>query len=510
MDEPGKGAREPREIELKLAFDPADRAGIEAHPRLAAALPERQTLISVYYDTDDRALKKAHVALRVRKKGDRYIQAIKGMNGSANLFDRPEWEHEIATSEPDFNFAAGTALEPILSDAVIAGLRPLFRTRIERTVYRLSDAGSAVEVALDAGEIEGPSRWSPVHELELELKQGGPADLFRLARSLSAGLALTLAVKTKAERGYELVENAVSGLHEKASQVLLGPAMPSAAAFRVVARSCLRQIIANAPGVCARDVEAVHQMRVGLRRLRAAVTVFGKMLADREQDRIKDELKWITNELGPARDLDVLHEDVFDKKVHPGNKDADAAAAALENRRAAAYEAAIGAVRSDRFRATLLDVAEWVEIGPWASEPELAARRERLVTEHAAKWLASNRSKIRSRGEDIRRLEPSERHKLRIRAKNLRYAVEFFESVLPQSGKAAKRREAALAALKDMQDQLGALNDIAAREALVTEAADLAGHAATLLATRDGDTDRLLGKAQSAHTRFAEVKSFWN
>ena len=69
MSKPDKRASEPREIELKLEFDPADRDGIEAHPRLAAALPEKQTLISVYYDTNDHALQKAHVALRVRKCG---------------------------------------------------------------------------------------------------------------------------------------------------------------------------------------------------------------------------------------------------------------------------------------------------------------------------------------------------------------------------------------------------------------------------------------------------------
>ena len=183
MSEPDNGVSEPREVELKLEFDPADRAGIEAHPRLAAALPEKQMLVSVYYDTDDRMLQKAQIALRVRKRGDRYVQAIKGMDG-ASLFDRPEWEHEIASSEPDLHFAAGTALEPLLTDPVIAALRPVFRTRIERTVYRLSDAGSAVEVALDDGEIEAPSRWAAVHELELELKEGDPADLFRLARSL--------------------------------------------------------------------------------------------------------------------------------------------------------------------------------------------------------------------------------------------------------------------------------------------------------------------------------------
>ena len=85
-------------------------------------------------------------------------------------------------------------------------------------------------------------------------------------------------MKTKAERGYELMEEKVTGLFEKASPVELDPGMTSAQAFRVIARNCLRQIIANAPGVCAQDIEAVHQMRVGLRRLRAAITIFEKMV----------------------------------------------------------------------------------------------------------------------------------------------------------------------------------------------------------------------------------------
>jgi CHAD domain-containing protein len=301
----------------------------------------------------------------------------------------------------------------------------------------------------------------------------------------------------------------VEGLFEKANPVDLDSGMANAVAFRIIARNCLRQIIANAPGVCVCEVEAVHQMRVGLRRLRAAIAIFGKMVADRERDRIKDELKWITGELGPARDLDVLAEDVSKKKCRTEGQGVAEAERAVAEKRGEAYAAAITSVRSDRFRALLLDVAEWIEVGPWTTDAEVAARRERAVSEHAAKWLATTRKKIRARGEDLRRLDADKRHKLRIRAKNLRYAIEFFTSIRPDADK-AKRREAALAALKDLQDHLGALNDIAARAALVAGGDELAGHAAILLAAKDDDVDRLLDRAQSAHSRFAEVKSFWD
>ena len=90
-----KPERAPREFELKLEFDPADLAAIEAHPLLAGLRLDRQTLSSVYYDTADLALYKARVCLRVRNTGIRHVQTIKSMNGAAELFDRPEWEHEI-------------------------------------------------------------------------------------------------------------------------------------------------------------------------------------------------------------------------------------------------------------------------------------------------------------------------------------------------------------------------------------------------------------------------------
>jgi triphosphatase len=506
----GKAGSEPRELELKLEFDPADRGKIEAHPLLAATQPERQILISVYYDTGDLDLQKARVALRGRKLGTRYVQAIKAMNGTAQLFERPEWEHEVSGRDPDLSLATNTALEPLLTETVRAALQPLFRTRIERTVYRLPSNGSVVEVALDDGEIEAAERWSPVHELELELKQGSPKELFRLARRLAAALPLRLAVKTKAERGYELAGGAALTA-EKAERLELDASTTCQHAFRAIGENCLRQIVVNEPGMCAGEAEALHQMRVGLRRLRAAIAVFAKVVADSEQDRIKGELKWITTELGPARDLDVFAADVLKP---PGKNQVETASLAESRRvfalnRAKAYAAAVGSVRSDRFRNVLLDIAEWIEVGPWTVDVARAARRARPVTKHAAEWLARTRKRVRNKGASLRELDIAERHKLRIKAKNLRYAIEFFAGVFP-GDQTAKRREAALASLKELQDSLGGLNDLAAREALVANGHDLAHHAVDLLASKQAEMDRLLDRAEAAHANFAKVKAFWN
>ena len=509
MVDPSKPERERRELELKLEFEPAHLAAIEAHPVLAGLRLDRQTLISVYYDTGDLALHKARVCLRVRNTGKGYMQTIKGMDGMAELFDRPEWEREIKGRDPNLGLAVGTPLEPLLKAGVGEALRPLFQTSIERGIYHVTTNGSEIEVAVDRGAIETGQRQTPVHEVELELKGGDPADLFRLARSLAATVPLRLAVKTKAERGYELATNAAPGA-EKATRLDLDGNLSCQPAFRAIAQNCLRQIIVNERGVCAGDAQSLHQMRIGLRRLRAAIVAFERIVADSKRDRIKDELKWITKELGPARDLDVFEVDILQPMSVTDGDDGRFAETrrAFANARAKAYGAAANSVRSERFRTVLLDVAEWIEAGPWTHDESLRKRREEKIAEHAAKLLSRGQQRIREKGAELRALDVKKRHKLRIRTKNLRYAVEFFAGVFPGE-KNAERRQAALIALKELQDQLGALNDLARREALAANGHDLGEHAHGLLTPKEADVDELLDRAQQAHADFAKVKSFW-
>lgn len=505
-----KDSEAAREVEIKLEFDPSDRPEIERHPLLAAARPERETLVSVYFDTEDRALWKAKLALRVRKVGPRYVQTLKGADGAAELFDRPEWEWETSGLEPDLTVIDKTPLAKILDGRGRAGLKPLFRTRIDRIHYHVPCNATEVEVAIDQGEIEADAQWSPVHELELELKRGEAADLFRLARAFAASVPLRLAVKTKAERGYDLAEGATGG-PEKAKPVALDKDMICAEAFRAIGENCLRQIVANEPLVPAGEAEALHQMRIGLRRLRAAIALFAKMTADSEQERIKAELKWITGELGPARDLDVFAADILKPLAKDGDhEDAQRAFAAA---RAKAYDAATFSIASDRCRNALLDIAAWIEVGPWTVGDAFAKLRGRKIGKHAAKRLARLRSDVRDKGEDLRKLSPKKRHKLRIEAKTLRYGVEFFARLYPDA-ETAKRREAALSALKDMQDELGALNDIAQRQALASETlagdgSDLGAKAAKLLAADENEVERRLKRAEAAFERFDKTRAFW-
>jgi inorganic triphosphatase YgiF len=312
--------------------------------------PEERELISVYYDTDDDLLHKAGVYLRVRDAGGRFMQTVKALR-PASLFERSEWERELPSHDPDLGAAKDTALEPLLTPEVRASLRPRFETRVRRKTYRVERGGSDIEVAIDVGEIAAGGRRGPISEVELELKGGHTAGLFHLARSLAETVPLELAVKSKAERGYELLAGGES-LVEKAADIHIPPEMPSREAFRAIAHSCLRQVIINKPGMHRGNADSLHQMRIGLRRLRAALKFFAGVVADGDMERIESEMKWITQELGPARDLDVFAQEVIAplKEAHPEDADLAAAHRDVEEKREAAYARAKTAFETDRFR----------------------------------------------------------------------------------------------------------------------------------------------------------------
>src|SRR3990172_6806186 len=110
-------ARPATEVELKLAFAPADAAQIASHPALEASLvpPEEQELVSIYFDTPDCALHQAGVYLRIREIGGRYVQTVKSAKSTTELLERFEWEREISGRTPDLDGAQGTALQPLLT-----------------------------------------------------------------------------------------------------------------------------------------------------------------------------------------------------------------------------------------------------------------------------------------------------------------------------------------------------------------------------------------------------------
>ena len=156
----------------------------------------------------------------------------------------------------------------------------------------------------------------------------------------------------------------------------------------------------------------------------------------------------------------------------------------------------------------MVDLAEWIDVGRWTTDPALKKLRKREITEHAAELLTRWRRRFRKRGKELSDLSPQQRHSLRMRAKDLRYVIEFFASLFP-GREHAKRREAALVALEKVQDTLGALNDLTARKGIMPKEIDESVYAERLIVAQESKAEELLDEAQAACAKFGEVKPFW-
>jgi triphosphatase len=185
-----------------------------------------------------------------------------------------------------------------------------------------------------------------------------------------------------------------------------------------------------------------------------------------------------------------------------------------------AYERVINTLQSKRFRQFMQNLVAWIQAGPWrtSDEPEKQTARNQNIEDFAACVLERRRRKLKQHGRHLERLSPEERHRIRIEAKKLRYASEFFSGLLAD-GQHRKRYQAYITALGDLQARLGNLNDIQNGNEI---AAKLASHRATparrsrlthAAAGRLHDQDRraatLLISACEAHQRFSDVKPFW-
>jgi triphosphatase len=456
--------------------------------------------------------------LRVRRVGRHYTQTIKA-NGSLAPFARSEWETEIAGKAPDLALAKGTALEPLLTKKLRRRLMPLFETRVRRTVYPVVDGAHAIELTVDQGTIVTGTHRLPLCEVQLELKRGSAKKLFEVARELSADLPVRLAVKSKSERGYELLDS--EQVRPVKADAIDLPADASARdAFKVIGIACLKQIIGNEPALKKGDPEGVHQMRVGLRRIRAAMSLFRILLHDPQTAKIKTQLKWLAGELGPARELDVL----VNRVVAPMRKRSrrwrgmPSLSHEIAERRDAALKRALDAVDSARFRILTLDVAAWLEAGQWTNSKDdlIRDQGDLPIEDFAAEQLAQRWRKVHKKGRALAQLNARRRHKLRIQTKKLRYATEFFSS-LYSSKRAVKRRKQFLPTLERLQDGLGDLNDIAIHEARIPtmgirnrRSNPSRIFAAGLLTGReDARIEPALTAATEAYADLAKVKPFW-
>ncbi|AJR24880.1 MULTISPECIES: CYTH and CHAD domain-containing protein [Sphingobium] len=481
-----------REVELKLELAP-DAADAFGRLDWFPADSDVATLRSIYFDTAQRDLAGRGISLRIRRANGQRVQTVKADGeGGAGLFARAEWEMPVADDAPVLD--ARTPIAELLGQGV-HGIQPVFHAEVERRRWIVRQDDALIELVLDRGQVSAGDRQAAICEVELELKSGSPGALFLLARRIDAEMPVRPGVLTKAERGYRLRDRLAAFV--KAEPVALDPSMRAEEALSRIAGSCLRHYRLNEALLLDHyDPGALHQARVAIRRLRSALSLFRPMLAPADVERFQGELKWLAAMLGEARNLDVLAERVETEELR---ERWDAVRGEVHGR-------VQEWLRSARVRMLLIDLVEWLTLGAGLGGGKALAMRDEPAADFAARRLRRLRRRIAKEGRGLAGLSDEARHEVRKDAKKLRYASEFFAGLF-EGRKARRRRGKFIAALEQVQSELGALNDLVAAPGLLAHYG-LGGEEARLRPKRKRKR-KLLGAAARAHEDLLEAPRFW-
>lgn len=479
--------------------------------------PKQKQLRSTYYDTSEFDLWKNGVTLRVRQDGKQpFRMGIKSGGGqNAGSFSRTEIEVEIPQAEPDL-----AAFKPWLGKHLgrLRHGRPLvphFETRVTRTSWVVAAGASVIEVVLDEGEIALPGgRTQALREVEFELMDGEPRDLYELARIIALRLDLSLELASKSDRGFAmLLPGTVSP--RKAVPIVLPGKQTLDDAIEAILSSTLHHFVGNWMALRETDApESVHQLRVALRRLRSAFKILRRTLRTDLFEELREDARQIAKALGPARELDsfiaVAEAGALSRLAKPeGNEYLMSVARTLREERYKAARAAIDDRRSTLFVLRLQSIIAnrgWSDGIPARTRSKLAKR----VRGASRLMLDRLLARVLEKGRGLSDRSDAERHDLRIALKDLRYAIEFFASAF---GK-AKARQKLLQAVSRLQDILGKHNDAVGVDNLVKRLSEGGGanaaHAAGYLIGWHAHEMRLNDmELQQTWRNFKKLNPFW-
>ncbi len=294
-----------------------------------------------------------------------------------------------------------------------------------------------------------------------------------------------------------------------ANAPLIDRKMDVADAFRVIAGGCLAQMQGNVQGVLDReaDAEYLHQLRVGMRRLRSALSAFSHHFGKAAFAGIVPELRWLGGELGPARNWDVFVADTLPAMVDACNQYPECGTqvsfvglrGTSRLLRQQCTDRAVAALSSDRYQNWLLKFEANLAQDAWPQGKRLP------VGKFAQQILHQREQDFTHGGKDFRKLAPEALHALRISGKKLRYAAEFF---LPLYSLEAAH--AFLKTLSVLQDVLGAINDAKVTLSLLDEMPDADPQAVCVAkAWLARETAQHIAKLDPAWTQFKAARPFW-
>jgi inorganic triphosphatase YgiF len=458
------------EIELRFQIPesqwPAVRRWVAGTGKSVAT---EERLQASYFDTPERDLAHAGFALRLRREGEVWVQTLKG--AAPDGMTRLEHNVPLGADIPQLDVTrhadhpAGQALQALLATLPEGALQALFRTDITRLTRPLRTPHGTVELALDHGALlagEGDSlRSTPVAELEIELKSGEARAVLETARQWAIErFGLSLELRTKALRG-DLLARSLDCAPVAASHAIHWTGdMSRDDALHVLLRECLEPVIGNASQIASgrHRPEHLHQMRVGLRRLRAGL----RLLATDEDvalHALAEGAGQLSRRLTAARDADAQAEAGW-RGAMLAAWHAERPSAASEASPAPRIDVA-GLLLTPEIQGWLLAVIGWLA----RPAPEhLPEEEQGLAPVHAqlAQWRAATDKQVKR----FDRLDVEGRHHLRRRLRRLRLAMELMFAVPggADGGKLSRKeiegRARQLARVHEAAQRLGALNDL--------------------------------------------------
>lgn len=425
--------------------------------------PRARTLAVLCFDTPDRALCRAGISLQLEQRGQRWVQMVtcRGMANDESCVDR---KSGVQSPAPALDRIANPTLRNQMIRVIGEKRLELFcELRIKRAVGELLDDGAVrAGMTVEMGDRTAGTQVAPWRRIELELLDGEPAGLFRIAKALFPSGGLELSGYFDETCGAMLGSQAVRERPvdpRKAVPVRLRKSETVEAAACRILRECQQQIAHNIDVIGnTTDPEGPHQLRVGLRRLRSALSVFKSVFPGDETTRLRAEAQWLGAEVGRLRDLDAVIADVVEPAAEEFAEESGFEAL-IESLRAEADRCRDGlrdTLRTERVQAFGLDMIQLVETcrvpsDPAAEPPSLAGASVRTFADAA---LRKRWHKAAKRGAAIETLTTEQRHELRKELKKVRYLTEFFAPLYPK-----QRVAPFLKQLKKLQTLFGALND---------------------------------------------------
>lgn len=506
---------ENREVELKLLTDPRSLASLAEAPIISRNARTKGTvklLEATYYDTRETTIAQRGAAFRVRRAGKKFTQTLK--IGGADPLQRIELEVPVPSIAPKLDELPLAELGAPFNTLQAKDLVPIFTTKIRRHIRNITFNGALIEMAFDEGQLIAGDRTDAVCEAELELKSGEVGALYEFALSLLDHVPFHIGTQSKGERGYALA----FGTLPSAGKGFAPGIEPTDTTDQVITKTlaaCQRHALANlAAAQHGHDPHGVHQLRVALRRLRSAISLFAREIPASAFETLKADARFLASALGPARNWDVfLTETIPDIGGNlPGTDFTELRTAAAPFRARAYEQVAVDLASLDATR-LLLSLGKLIERRSWRNDIGIEALTvlTRPARELADRALLRINRKALKQGRHLAELEPEARHELRLTLKKLRYSAEFFLPLYETDAGTQKY----LKSLTKLQNVFGADNDATTTQLLLDEletgtsspqAHKAIGAIAGWLAR---DRIEAMQALEQDWERFIEVKPFW-